>query len=179
MGRQEMPVLGTFLVTGTFGSVQPRLDRDGGSKGTGVRRFQSVTSGQAPLSNHLFSQEPMGLSKHALILQWECYAFRSCFDPRDQCALHHILHEEGGDRQDQRKPGGPAYQMLCLEAKSILAFSPQDKVKLLCNSRYPGSNQLPACVQDILYSRGRAWGTAHRPRVFQGFVCYQTALIIM
>ena len=55
----------------------------GGGKGTGVRRFQSVTSGQAPLSHHLFSQEPMGLSKHALILQWECYGFCSYFDPRD------------------------------------------------------------------------------------------------
>lgn len=50
MGRWEMSGWGTFLVTGTFGSVRPSMDVGSGGKGTGVRRFWSMTSWQAPLS---------------------------------------------------------------------------------------------------------------------------------
>lgn len=127
MGRQETPDGGTFLVTGTFGSVWPRLDRRGGGKGTGVRRFQSVTSGQAPLSHHLLSQEPMGLSKHALILQRESYAFRFCFDPRDQCAPHHVLHEEGGDREDLEETWGTCLPHAMLTGREYSSFAPKIK----------------------------------------------------
>lgn len=62
-----MPAWVTFLVTGTFGSVGPRLDTSSCGKKTGVRRLQSVTSCRHLSPFHrLLSQEPTVLSKHTL-----------------------------------------------------------------------------------------------------------------
>lgn len=153
---------GIFLVTGIFGSAGPSMVARGQvSEGFGLWPHDRHLS---PV-HHLPSQEPTGLSKHALILQWEHYAFVLTLIQEISVFFTMFSVKRVGTSRSYRKLNGLSLPEAMLRDRGHSSFS-QGLSETLQNARTGTSFKTVSAWRHTLQWR-QSLGIAHGPRAFK------------